>query len=170
MLQPNEKKIITGIAIAGALGGIAYLILQNRNAGTGAGNAPETPQTPQIPQTPQAPQAPQQSAPPEIVLPISQQYNENQTLCYKNGYTKMNKTLQSIINNISKRNKYTLIDVDGVFGIKTLERVRAYFGGKECVNLKDAFRVQNQKNLIITNSGGANPTNIRYIRPDIGKI
>jgi hypothetical protein len=164
MLQANEKKIITGIAIAGALGGIAYLILQNRNAGTGAGNAPETPQTPQ------APQAPQQSAPPTIILPISQQYNENQTLCYKNGYTKMNKTLQSIINNISKRNNYTLIDVDGVFGIKTLERVRAYFGGKECVNLKDAFRVQNQKNLIISNSGGANPTNARYRRPDIGKI
>ena len=99
MLQPTEKKIITGIAIAGALGGIAYLILQNRNAGTGAGNAPETPQVPQG--TPQTPQTPEQSAPPIISLPISQQYNENIALTYKNGYTKMNKTLQSIINNIS---------------------------------------------------------------------
>jgi hypothetical protein len=147
MLQPNEKKIITGIAIAGALGGIAYLILQNRNAGTGAGNAPETPQTPQVPQTPQAPQAPQQSAPPEIVLPMSQQYNENINLCYKNGYTKMNKTLQSLINEISRRNGYTLIDVDGVFGLDTLKRVRAYFGGAECVTLKKAFDIKNKKQV-----------------------
>ena len=166
MLQPTEKKIITGIAIAGALGGIAYLILQNRNAGTGAGNAPETPQVPQG--TPQTPQTPEQSAPPIISLPISQQYNENIALTYKNGYTKMNKTLQSIINNISQRNGYTLIAVDGIFGIKTLERVRAYFGGKDSVTLKKAFDIDKLSKIQtanITPKSGANPTNARYSRP-----
>ena len=80
----------------------------------------------------------------------------------------MNKTLQSIINNISKRNGYTLIAVDGIFGIKTLERVRAYFGGKDSVTLKKAFDIDKLSKIQtanITPKSGANPTNTRYIRP-----
>jgi hypothetical protein len=150
MLQPNEKKIITGIAIAGAISGIAYLIIQNRNAGTGAGNAPETPQ---VPQGTIIPTMPGGSVVPNIVLPISQQYNENTALTFKNGYTKMNKTLQSIINNISKRNGYTLIKVDGIFGPKTLERVRAYFGGKDSVTLKKAFEIDQLSKIQTANIG-----------------
>ena len=144
-LDSTEKKMVTGLFIAGAVFGIGYLIKQSIDAG----NIPDTPQEPQGPQQPQLPGPQQPPVIPRVILPQKLQYNENVNLCYKGPYIKMNKTLQSIINEIASRNKHKLITVDGIFGIDTLKRVRAYFGGNECVTLKKAFQVNKDSKAYI---------------------
>jgi hypothetical protein len=140
MLQPAEKKIIGAIAILGLIGGAGYLIAEqlkkSKKPKDGGFTDGLPPAETQIITTPPANV---ETETPVVALPIPLQYNVNTPLFYKSGYTKMIKTLQSIINNISARNGYPLIAVDGIFGMQTLTKVRAYFGGKDNVTLKKAF-------------------------------
>lgn len=141
MLQPQEKKIIGAIAVLGLIGGATYLILDIYKKGKKAKNEVKDTITDIITAGTQI-QLPPVGIPtetPVVALPIPLQYDVNTPLFYKSGYTKMIKTLQSIINNISARNRYPLIAVDGQFGMQTLTKVKAYFGGKENVTLKKAF-------------------------------
>jgi hypothetical protein len=167
MLQPAEKKIIGAIAILGLIGGVGYLIAEQikKNQDSGGGPVKPPPNTQIITELPPAVNEPTKK--PVVALPIPLQYNENTPLFYKSGYTKMIKTLQSIINNISARNNYPLIAVDGVFGMQTLTKVRAYFGGQDNVTLKQAFEYDKMDKLSTrTKKSGANPTNARYSKPE----